>query len=757
MLHKCSFGGFWSRRFQEGGSSTPWMFGGVQPTILPPTSSKDTNYFQHIINNNMENDLREILREKAEKHRDYYNSKLVTDTTDIDSSPIEEKMADEVPSLDTNDANATEVLESSCTGSINSKSRQRRRGVYEIEAMFSEPVEFKSVKLLRQNYISMLEKTTKQLSLVSDNSNIDKKTEKRQEIMPEKLELLNEKTELLVPPSSGYCSSTASGTSDDEREKNWRKSERRSGSTDSAVQSDEEAPIQTNWGEKNEEISLPNGYKARSPYSPRCSVDHSNVPSKTLIEAQYVPLPLNRKFSVDIASEHTSNTYDTFDESRRHSCFSEGENQPPYRYWRTPSVVVSDYSDDIMGLTLEDIEYIRSRRNNSISPDSSLQSSCSNLNYCGSTLSGLDGDYVICEPYRKSSNCSTCSTVSDDEENSGGDTLLQPYKTKEPSGWRKLRNIVQWTPFFQTYKKQRYPWVQLAGHQGNFKAGPDQGTILKKLCAKEEKCFKILMKDVLRPYVPEYKGLVTSDDGECSYIQLQDLLGDFVSPCVMDCKIGVRTYLEEELAKAKEKPKLRKDMYDKMCQIDQNAPTEEEHKLKGVTKPRYMVWRETISSTATLGFRIEGIRSADGTSTKDFKTTKTKEQVMAAFEKFTDGFPHAIPKYIQRLKAIKATLETSAFFNSHEVIGSSLLFVHDRFSANVWLIDFAKTIILPENMKITHNSKWKVGNHEDGYLIGVNNLIKIFMTMLEQQPITVSPPLALQDPPEVTQTPIEKT
>lgn len=83
-------------------------------------------------------------------------------------------------------------------------------------------------------------------------------------------------------------------------------------------------------------------------------------------------------------------------------------------------------------------------------------------------------------------------------------------------------------------------------------------------------------------------------------------------------------------------------MYEKMCQIDVNAPTEEEHKLKGVTKPRYMVWRETISSTATLGFRIEGIRNADGTSTKDFKTTKTKEHVMAAFLKFTEGFPHAI-------------------------------------------------------------------------------------------------------------------
>ncbi|XP_028140656.1 uncharacterized protein LOC114334761 isoform X2 [Diabrotica virgifera virgifera] len=747
------FSGFWSRRLREGDLSAPWIFGGVHSTNLPPTTPKELfsieeSYFQQIISDNMENDLREILREKAEKHRDYYNSLIGTDITDSISSPSDQTMVVPVPIAVSDAPVTTELPEPSSTGSTTTKPRQRRRGVYEIEGMLPEPTEFKSVKLLRENYIAMLEKTSKQLSRVSESR------DENSEISDEKPEIL-EKSELLVPPSSGYSSSTASGASDDEREKNWRKIERRSGSSDSAVQSDEEGPIQSNWGEKKEEIFPIDGYQPRSPYSPRCSVDHSNVPSKTIIEAHYVPLPLDRKFSVDVISETNS---DTFDESRRHSCFSEGaEDQPRYRYWRTPSVVVSDYSDDIMGLTLEDIEYIRSRRDNSISPDSSLHSSCSNLNFCGSTISGLDGDYVLCQPYRKSSNCSTCSTLSDEEESPVGDTLLQPHKNREPSGWRKLRNIVQWTPFFQTYKKQRYPWVQLAGHQGNFKAGPDQGTILKKLCAKEEKCFKILMKDVLRPYVPEYKGLVTSDDGECSYIQLQDLLGDFVSPCVMDCKIGVRTYLEEELAKAKEKPKLRKDMYDKMCQIDQTAPTDEEHKLKGVTKPRYMVWRETISSTATLGFRIEGIRSADGTSTKDFKTTKTKDQVMAAFEKFTDGFPHAIPKYIQRLKAIKATLETSQFFNSHEVIGSSLLFVHDRFNANVWLIDFAKTIVLPENVKITHSSKWKVGNHEDGYLIGVNNLIKIYMNMLEQQPVTVSPPLALQDPPEVAQDSVEKT
>ena len=113
---------------------------------------------------------------------------------------------------------------------------------------------------------------------------------------------------------------------------------------------------------------------------------------------------------------------------------------------------------------------------------------------------------------------------------------------------------------------------------------------------------------------------------------------------------------------------------------------------------RYMVWRETISSTATLGFRIEGVRKSDGKSSKDFKTTKTREQIMEAFQDFADGFPFVIVsiasvpsykrrlarfysifsflyslslsllqnKYIHRLNEIKKTLQVSKFFSTHE-------------------------------------------------------------------------------------------
>ncbi|XP_061481006.1 inositol-trisphosphate 3-kinase B [Rhineura floridana] len=346
-------------------------------------------------------------------------------------------------------------------------------------------------------------------------------------------------------------------------------------------------------------------------------------------------------------------------------------------------------------------------------------------------------------PVRKLSSSSASSTgFSSSWEESEEDISSDPERSLDQSpaflqtldkprvskSWRKIKNMVHWSPFVMSFKK-KYPWIQLAGHAGSFKAAAN-GRILKKHCESEQRCLDHLMNDVLKPYVPTYHGDIVKD-GE-RYNQMEDLLAEFDSPCVMDCKMGVRTYLEEELIKARRKPSLRKDMYQKMIEVDPEAPTEEENAQRAVTKPRYMQWRETISSTATLGFRIEGIKKEDGTVNRDFKKTRTKEQVMEAFREFTKGNHNILNSYLNRLKGIHDTLEISPFFKCHEVIGSSLLFIHDkREQAKVWMIDFGKTTPLPEGQVLQHNVPWIEGNREDGYLWGLDNLIEI-LTELSQ-------------------------
>ncbi|XP_033971224.1 inositol-trisphosphate 3-kinase Cb [Trematomus bernacchii] len=360
--------------------------------------------------------------------------------------------------------------------------------------------------------------------------------------------------------------------------------------------------------------------------------------------------------------------------------------------------------------------------------------------------SGCGGSPALMRSPRKLSNSSSIGLSSassfeeseDDFTGSDIESSLSPARSMcspdDGSGnksWQKLKTMVHWSPFVVSFKK-RYPWVQLAGHAGNFQAG-EYGRLLKRYCECEQLCLQQLMKDTLRPYVPGYYGVVQRDEQD--YNLMDDLLADFDSPSIMDCKMGSRTYLEEELLKARERPRLRKDMYDKMVAVDPGAPTEQEKAQQGVLKPRYMQWRETLSSTATMGFRIEGIKKADGTCNTNFKKTKRREQVMQALEDFVAGNTQILKLYLQRLEELRSVLEQSLFFRSHEVVGSSLLFVHDASGkARVWMIDFGKTVPLSDPRTLDHRTPWVEGNREDGYLWGLDNLIDILSTMLPQTP-----------------------
>ncbi|XP_062892365.1 inositol-trisphosphate 3-kinase B-like [Mobula hypostoma] len=308
------------------------------------------------------------------------------------------------------------------------------------------------------------------------------------------------------------------------------------------------------------------------------------------------------------------------------------------------------------------------------------------------------------------------------------------FSDEEPRRRGILRKTKSWKTFFTamhwTFRRSN-SWVQLAGHEGHFRPS-EGGLILKKFSGTESACLETLMGDVLKPFVPAYHGVVEKQ-GE-RFTQMEDLLSGLSAPCIMDCKMGVRTYLEEELTKARMKLTLREDMYQKMTKVDPSAPTQEEHRQGAVTKPRYMQWRETLSSTATLGFRIEGITMESGTVLKDFKKTKTREQIIATLTRFTEGHLGVLSGYLERLQTIKEALLQSQFFRSHEVIGSSLLFIHERKRCvNVWMIDFGKTTALPEGQTLRHDLPWEEGNREDGYLLGLDNLLGLFAETISRQ------------------------
>ncbi|XP_065832744.1 inositol-trisphosphate 3-kinase B-like [Oscarella lobularis] len=293
---------------------------------------------------------------------------------------------------------------------------------------------------------------------------------------------------------------------------------------------------------------------------------------------------------------------------------------------------------------------------------------------------------------------------------------LTSVKDRQQS-WGLLRQMLFWSPFVQEYKK-KYPWVQLAGHEGSFKPGA-VGTILKKATSWEKVALEKIQGDVIKQFVPDFHGVV-QQEGQ-PYLQMQDLLANFEDPAVMDIKMGIRTYLADELMKAKAKGELRPDLYEKMVKIDNSAPTDAENDQKAITKPRYMQWRETISTTAEYGYRIEAVKLPhEGPHIKPFKMMKDPRQVAKWLNQFSFENDKIRATIIDRLHQLRTALEQSPFFQQHEVIGSSLLFVCDTIgNAGVWMIDFGKTTA-------NRNEVTDPRNRGDGYLFGLDNLIGVW-------------------------------
>jgi 1D-myo-inositol-triphosphate 3-kinase len=148
-----------------------------------------------------------------------------------------------------------------------------------------------------------------------------------------------------------------------------------------------------------------------------------------------------------------------------------------------------------------------------------------------------------------------------------------------------------------------YKIKYLKRYTGSFKPGTREGFILKLMDGNENYCFEMLKNDILAKYAPKVNCIVTDPTDNKEYIEMQDLLYDFDNPVIMDVKIGIRSFLEDECS-----AEPRKDLYTKILQVSPNDLSEEEHALQAITKKRYMTWREQSTCSRTLGFRITAIK-----------------------------------------------------------------------------------------------------------------------------------------------------
>lgn len=114
----------------------------------------------------------------------------------------------------------------------------------------------------------------------------------------------------------------------------------------------------------------------------------------------------------------------------------------------------------------------------------------------------------------------------------------------------------------------------------------------------------------------------------------------------------------------------------------------------------------------------------------DLKRVKSTDDVSDTMSLFLNSREDVRQRVVTRLQEIKSKLDQSVYFKRHEVVGSSILILYDDVKVGAWLIDFAKTRPVPEGITLNHRVPWSPGNHEEGFLFGLDNLIRVSVMLL---------------------------
>ncbi|KAI1697053.1 inositol polyphosphate kinase domain-containing protein [Ditylenchus destructor] len=219
------------------------------------------------------------------------------------------------------------------------------------------------------------------------------------------------------------------------------------------------------------------------------------------------------------------------------------------------------------------------------------------------------------------------------------------------------------------------------------------------------------------------------------YMAMQDLLKGFQKEetHILDIKLAWRTFLEDiEIGDYKKQEdafkKIGLDINEDFKKIFQEAGMGDKVPDELSNWDRQNL-KDHLTSSRTLGFRISATKApGEPPMTKrDYIRLKDEQEIhkkLDALLQHCVGERSAKDMLIERLEYMLPKIERSVFFDTHEAIASSILIVFDKTHLGAWLIDFGKTVEL-KGVKIDHKKQWVPGNHEDGYIAGFKNLIKL--------------------------------
>jgi len=253
--------------------------------------------------------------------------------------------------------------------------------------------------------------------------------------------------------------------------------------------------------------------------------------------------------------------------------------------------------------------------------------------------------------------------------------------------------------------------------------------IVKETIANELTTYLSVQGSALERHFPSFYG--GEAKGDVVSVRISDLTAGMLRPTVMDIKMGTRTFLEREVKSSA----LRPDLALKLHALDESLVSSEELE-QGITKLKYQQTRERLSSSAEFGWRIDGLFAPFGDLETDPKRMRDDAQLEEALRFFAKDDTAIISKFVNMLTELRRAFSQSAWLERREVVGSSLLFVYDDATddthADVKMIDFAKTMLLPDGRRLSHRAPWSVGNREDGFLFGLDNLIAVWERVLSR-------------------------